>query len=66
MARPATGKTPNRNVRVPDEIWQGAQQRAAAEGRTLSDVIVSYLRRYGAGRPATARAAAALASPLED
>lgn len=40
-------KTPLRAVRVPDEIWQAAQQRAAAEGRTVSDVIRAALKRYG-------------------
>lgn len=46
MGRPATGKTPVRNVRVPDGLWKAAQERAAAEGRTITDVIVSALHRY--------------------
>lgn len=46
MARPATGKTPLRNVRVPDELWDAAMKEAKAEGRTLTDVIVSDLHRY--------------------
>jgi hypothetical protein len=46
MPRPATGKTPVRNLRVPDDIWRAAQEKAEAEGRTLTDVIVAYLRRY--------------------
>lgn len=46
MARPATGKTPVRNVRVPDGLWTAAKERAAAEGRTITDVIVSALHRY--------------------
>ena len=46
MARPATGKTPVRNVRVPDALWEAAKARAAAEGRTLTDVIVAALHRY--------------------
>ncbi|MFE9936350.1 hypothetical protein [Streptomyces hirsutus] len=46
MARPATGKTPNRNVRVPDALWEAAKERAASEGRTVTDVIVSALHRY--------------------
>ena len=46
MPRPATGKTPNRNLRVPGDIWHAAQQKAAREGRTLTDVLVAYLRRY--------------------
>jgi hypothetical protein len=55
MARPATGETPSRNVRVPDEIWKAAQEKAAAQGRTMTEVIVSYLRRYVAA-PAAAKA----------
>lgn len=47
MARPATGKTPLRNVRVPDAIWDAAKEKATAEGRTLSEVVVAYLTRYG-------------------
>lgn len=46
MPRPATGKTPVRNVRVPDDIWHAAQEKAEDEGRTLTEVIVTYLRRY--------------------
>ena len=46
MPRPATGKTPMRNLRVPDHIWGPALDKARAEGRTLTDVITAYLRRY--------------------
>jgi predicted HicB family RNase H-like nuclease len=46
MARPATGKTPLRNVRVPDELWSAAMAEAREEGRSLTDVIVSDLHRY--------------------
>lgn len=46
MARPATGKTPLRNVRVPDELWNAAMVEAKEEGRSLTDVIVSDLHRY--------------------
>jgi hypothetical protein len=51
MGRPATGKTPLRNVRVPDRLWQEAKTKAAAEGRTITDVIVSALHRYVSARP---------------
>lgn len=44
--RPATGKTPNRTVRIPDEVWQQAKEKAAAEGKTVSDVVNECLRRY--------------------
>lgn len=46
MARPATGKTPLRNVRVPDELWSAAMAEAKKEGRSLTDVIASDLHRY--------------------
>lgn len=46
MARPATGKTKLRNIRVPDELWAAAMEEAKAEGRTLTDVIVTDLHRY--------------------
>jgi hypothetical protein len=46
VSRPATGKTPLRNIRVPAELWDAAMKEAKAEGRTLTDVIVSDLHRY--------------------
>jgi predicted DNA binding CopG/RHH family protein len=44
--RPATGQTPLRNIRVPDDLWTAAKQKAAAEGTTLSAVLVACLKRY--------------------
>lgn len=46
VPRPATGKTPVRNLRVPDEIWEPALAKAHEEGRTLTDVIKDFLREY--------------------
>ncbi len=46
VPRPPTGKTPVRNLRVPDDLWRAAQEKAKAEGRTLTEVIIAYLRRY--------------------
>lgn len=46
VPRPATGKTPLRNLRVPDGVWNAAKVKAEAEGRTLTDVILACLRRY--------------------
>jgi len=51
VPRPATGKTPVRNLRVPEHIWGPALDKAKAEGRTLTDVITAYLRRYIATPP---------------
>lgn len=39
-------RTPVRAVRVPAGLWQAAQAKAAAEGRTLSEVIRCLLFRY--------------------
>ncbi|MQA96266.1 MAG: ribbon-helix-helix protein, CopG family [Streptosporangiales bacterium] len=44
--RPATGKTPNRTVRVPDEVWREAQEKAEREGKDVSEVVRDCLRRY--------------------
>jgi hypothetical protein len=46
VPRPATGETPVTNFRIPKRIVQAAKAKAKAEGRTLTDVIVAYLRRY--------------------
>ena len=46
MSRPATGKTPARNIRVDGELWKAALAKARAEDRSLTEVIVTYLRRY--------------------
>ena len=51
VPRPPTGKTPVRHMRVPDDIWRAAQEKARAEGRTLTDVLVAYLKRYVAAPP---------------
>lgn len=48
--RPATGETPNRTVRVPDDVWNEAKRKAAEEGKTVSDVVNECLRRYLARR----------------
>ena len=39
----------NRVVRVDDNTWKAAQERADREGKTLSEVIRRYLQRYGRG-----------------
>lgn len=38
--------TPNRTIRVPDEVWLPAMQKAHDEGITLTEVIVLALKRY--------------------
>jgi hypothetical protein len=51
VPRPATGKTPARNIRVEGELWRAALAKARAENRTLTDVLVAYLRRYVSSPP---------------
>jgi hypothetical protein len=43
---PNAPKTPSRNVRVPDDLWQTAMAKALDRGETLSDVIRKALERY--------------------
>ncbi len=38
--------TPLRNVRIPDELWRAAGEKAAAEDRNVSDVIRELLRNW--------------------
>jgi hypothetical protein len=51
MPRPATGRTPVRNLRVPDAIWKPALEKAKAEGTSLTDVIIKFLIRYISSPP---------------
>lgn len=37
---------PIRAVRVPDDLWRAARQRAESESTTVTAVIVAALRRY--------------------
>ena len=45
-AMPNQPKTPVRGNRVEDGLWRAAQAKAKAEGRTLTGVLVDYLKRY--------------------
>lgn len=38
--------TPPRSVRVEDALWEAAKVKAASEGRTVTEVVVTALRRY--------------------
>ena len=38
--------TPNRTVRVPDDVWAHAMRAAEIEGTTISAYIVRSLRRW--------------------
>ncbi len=46
VPRPRTGETPQHNVRVPAWLWNAAVAKARGEGKTLSKVIVEFLRAY--------------------
>jgi hypothetical protein len=48
---PNQPKTPVRGIRVDEGLWRAAQEKAAAEGRTMTDVIVAYLKRYASTPP---------------
>ena len=43
--------TPIRNIRVAGRLWNAALAKARAEGRSVSEVLVAYLRRYVAAPP---------------
>lgn len=38
--------TPRRSLRVPDAKWKAAQEKAAKEGRSVSDVLSDCLDAY--------------------
>src|SRR5579859_6544856 len=63
VPRPATGKTKVRNLRVVDEVWLPALEKARAENRTLTEVIVTYLRRYISTPPRPERSSGAVPGP---
>lgn len=46
---PNKPKTPVSNFRIPPDLKAKAMQKAAEEGKTLTDVIVDYLKRYTRG-----------------
>lgn len=48
---PNQPKTPNRAIRIDTDLWRAAQAKARAEGKTVTGVIVAYLKRYVATAP---------------
>lgn len=44
-------ETPKRNIRVEPAIWDPAKARADLEKRTMTDVVKTFLARYGATPP---------------
>ncbi len=43
---PDQPKTPLRSFRIPDEVYKAAQEKAAAKGESVSDVVRRALQRY--------------------
>jgi predicted transcriptional regulator len=43
---PNQPKTPQRTIRIPDDLWLPAQQFAEEDGQTASDVVRACLERY--------------------
>jgi hypothetical protein len=48
---PNQPKTPIRGIRAEEKLWRAAQEKAKGEGRTMTDVLVAYLKRYVATPP---------------
>lgn len=47
---PNKPKTPVTGFRIPEDVKAAAVERAAAEGKTLTEVVVASLKRYGKGK----------------
>lgn len=43
---PNAPKTPTRTIRVSGDLWSAVKDKAAIEGRTVTDVIVEALKKY--------------------
>ena len=41
-----TGKTPTRTIRVSNDLWSAVKDKAALDGRTVTDVIIEALKAY--------------------
>lgn len=46
LTMPNAPRTPNRSVRVPEQLWAAARALAASHGETITDVIVRCLQNY--------------------
>jgi hypothetical protein len=44
--RPATGQTPQRSIRIPNNIWEALERIANEQATTPSAVVVTALRNY--------------------
>lgn len=43
---PNSPKTPTRTIRVSTELWSAVKDKAAIEGRTVTEVIIEALKEY--------------------
>ena len=43
---PNAPKTPTRTIRVAEELWSAVKFKAAADKRTVTDVIIEALKEY--------------------
>lgn len=43
---PNAPKTPTRTIRVSNDLWALVKEKAAIEGRTVTDVIIEALKAY--------------------
>jgi predicted transcriptional regulator len=43
---PNSPKTPTRTIRVSTELWNAVKEKAAADKRTVTDVIIQALKQY--------------------
>jgi DnaJ-class molecular chaperone len=44
---PNAPRTPSRNMRIHEAVWNASLARAQREGRTLTAVVVEFLEGYG-------------------
>ena len=46
MHTPCMPPTPNRTMRIPDDVWNAAQATAREQGTNITAVLTQMLRRY--------------------
>lgn len=56
VARPKTGETPIRHVRVDDSLWGQVAEIAREQGRSVTAVVIDALKRYVAWHKRNKRA----------
>jgi hypothetical protein len=46
VARPKTGETPGRHIRIDDALWTQIGEIAREQGRSVTAVVLDALKRY--------------------